>query len=90
MRGVRKTGTKKASDSPCKLAALPGGLFEGSQPSLGGVPARRRRLHWKDVMWQGAGPQAGVSVWVVKRRGGQKGRKEVENEYEKLWRHQNR
>lgn len=70
MRGASETGAKKASNSPCKLAALPSGLFEGSHPPPGGLPARRRGLHWKDVMWQGARPRAGVGEGEGSKAGG--------------------
>lgn len=63
--GYNKMGAGKASDSPYKRAALPRGLFEGSHPlPLGDLPGRRG-LCWKDVMWQGAQPRAGVGLRVV-------------------------
>lgn len=90
VRGAGEMGAKTASNSPCKLAALPSGLTEGSHPPLGGLPGRRRGLRWKDVMWQGARPHTGVGGGAVKEREGQQGQREVENECEKLWQHQNR
>lgn len=84
-RSTSEMSAKKASDSAHKLAAFPGGLFKGSNPSpplpLGGLPVAAV-LEGCDVARRTASGRCWPWGGKAKER---TERPKVENEHKKLW-----